>query len=96
MDGASGYRLDWNGLSFVWTGDGRPDKLTLEYAKGVDVFVTECQSDLGYLNQLKNGVPQEYWNHMIDTHHTPHYALGYVMQQDSAASGHGHPYRLGA
>ena len=27
-DGASAYRLDWNGLSFVWTGDGRPDELT--------------------------------------------------------------------
>ena len=25
-DGASAYRLDWNGLSFVWTGDGRPDE----------------------------------------------------------------------
>jgi ribonuclease Z len=25
-DGASAYRLDWNGLSFVWTGDGRPDR----------------------------------------------------------------------
>ena len=24
-DGASAYRLDWNGLSFVWTGDGRPE-----------------------------------------------------------------------
>ena len=39
-DGASAYRLDWNGLSFVWTGDGRPDELTLKYAKGVDVFVS--------------------------------------------------------
>ncbi len=47
MDGASAYRLDWNGLSFVWTGDGRPDNLTAEIAKGVDVFVTELQPDLG-------------------------------------------------
>ena len=28
-DGASGYRLDWNGLSFVWTGDGRPEERPL-------------------------------------------------------------------
>ena len=29
-DGASAYRLDWEeyGLSFVWTGDGRPDEKT--------------------------------------------------------------------
>ena len=40
-DGASGYRLDWNGLCFVWTGDGRPSKLDAKYAKGCDVYVTE-------------------------------------------------------
>ena len=40
-DGASGYRLDWNGLCFVWTGDGRPNQLDIEYAKGCDVYVTE-------------------------------------------------------
>ena len=32
-DGASAYRLDWNGMCFVWTGDGRPSKLDTEYAK---------------------------------------------------------------
>jgi hypothetical protein len=37
-EGASAYRLDWNGLSFVWTGDGRPDALTAKLSKGVDVF----------------------------------------------------------
>ena len=26
-DGASAYRLEWNGLRVVWTGDGRPSKL---------------------------------------------------------------------
>jgi len=56
-DGASAYRLDWNGLSFVWTGDGRPDELSIEYSQGVDVFVTETQSDLGKLMELKMGVP---------------------------------------
>ena len=52
MDGASAYRLEWNGLSFVWTGDGRPDELTLKYAKGVDVFITEIQPDLAHLQSL--------------------------------------------
>ena len=40
-DGASAYRLDWNGLCFVWTGDGRPNHLDVEYAKGCDVYITE-------------------------------------------------------
>ena len=56
-DGASAYRLDWNGLSFVWTGDGRPDELSLELAKGVDVFVTEVQPDTANLQALKFGMP---------------------------------------
>ncbi len=80
-DGASAYRLDWNGLSFVWTGDGRPDELTAKYAKGADVFVTECQSDLGLLNQAKYGLPAWLYNYTIDVHHTPHYAVGYLMKE---------------
>ena len=80
-DGASAYRLDWNGLSFVWTGDGRPDELTIKYAKGVDVFVTESQTDIGHLLALKLGSPVELINYVLDTHHTPHYAAGYLMQQ---------------
>ena len=49
FEGPVSYRLDWNGLSFVWTGDGRPDELTAKYAKDVDVFVTECEIDTGAL-----------------------------------------------
>ncbi|MGI9516684.1 MAG: guanitoxin biosynthesis MBL fold metallo-hydrolase GntH [Pirellulaceae bacterium] len=80
-DGASAYRLDWNGLSFVWTGDGRPDELTLKYSKGVDVFVCECQTDTGRLISQKYGVPDFIYNYTIDTHHTPHYALGYMINE---------------
>ena len=80
-DGASAYRLDWNGLSFVWTGDGRPDELTVKYSQGVDVFVTEAQNDIAALMSLKTGFPPPLYNYVMDTHHTPHYAVGYLMQQ---------------
>ena len=80
-DGATAYRLDWNGLSFVWTGDGRPDDLTTKYAKGVDVFVTECQTDTGRLMQAKYGLPPFLYNYTIDTHHTPHYAVGHMINE---------------
>jgi ribonuclease BN (tRNA processing enzyme) len=80
-DGATAYRLDWNGLSFVWTGDGRPDELTAKYAEGVDVFVTECQTDTARIIQQKYGLPPWLYNYTIDTHHTPHYAAGYLMKQ---------------
>ncbi len=80
-DGASGYRLDWNGLSFVWTGDGRPDANTVKFSKGVDVFVTEMQPDLGNLQSFKFGIPPVILNTTIDGDHTPHYATGYMFQQ---------------
>ena len=34
-DGASAYRLDWNGMCVAFTGDGRPNSLTIKYAKGM-------------------------------------------------------------
>jgi len=80
-DGATGYRLDWNGLSFVWTGDGRPDELTTKYAAGADVFVTELELDTGRLIELKYGLPPWLYNYTIDTHHTPHYATGYMINE---------------
>ncbi len=78
VDSASAYRLDWNGLSFVWTGDGKPDKLTAKYAKGVDVFVTEMAVDMVNLWALKQGVPPVLGALTIDNLHTPHYAVGYL------------------
>lgn len=80
-DGASAYRLDWNGLSFVWTGDGRPDELTAQFAAGVDVFVTECQLDLAHLNEVKMGLPEIIGNYTVDCAHTVHYAAGYLIKQ---------------
>ena len=76
-DGAVAYRLDWNGLSFVWTGDGRPDELTKKFAKGVDVFVTELSgTDFAQLMAYKYGIPAPIVNYTIDIHHTSHYAAG--------------------
>ena len=80
-DGASAYRLDWNGLSFVWTGDGRPDELSLKLAKGVDVFVTEVQPDTANLSAMKMGMPAVIAMTTIDQAHTPHYAVGYMFKE---------------
>ncbi|MCL7976966.1 MAG: MBL fold metallo-hydrolase [marine benthic group bacterium] len=77
-DGASGYRLDWNGLCFVWTGDGRPSKLDEQYAKGCDVYVTEMQPELVEISSGVQGVPPFLGRYTIDTHHTPGYAAGYL------------------
>lgn len=77
-DGASAYRLDWNGLCFVWTGDGRPSELDEKYAKGCDVYVTELQQEVVEINAGIQGVPPFLARYTIDTHHTPGYASGYL------------------
>ena len=45
-DGASAYRLDWNGMCVAFTGDGRPNSLTIKYAEGCDLLITEVQAEL--------------------------------------------------
>jgi ribonuclease Z len=82
-DGASAYRLDWEdaGLSFVWTGDGRPDELSVEYGRGADVFVSEGTVDTPWLTGLKVGAPAKLWEYTMDIYHTPYYAAGYMFSQ---------------
>jgi len=41
IDGAVGYRLDWNGLSMVFAGDCEPSTLTVEHSQGLDVLIHE-------------------------------------------------------
>jgi ribonuclease Z len=41
-DGSVSFRLDWNGLSFVFGGDSVPNKWFAKEAKGVDVAVHEA------------------------------------------------------
>ena len=82
-DGASAYRLDWEeaDLSFVWTGDGRPDELSVEYGRGADVFVTEGTIDTPWLTGLKVGAPAKLWEYTMDIYHTPYYAAGYMFNE---------------
>ncbi len=58
-----------------------PDELTAKYSKGVDVFVTELELDTGRLIEMKYGLPDWLYNYTIDTHHTPHYATGYLINE---------------
>ena len=42
LDGSVSYRLEWNGLSFVFGGDSRPNKWFNEYARDADFVIHEC------------------------------------------------------
>jgi ribonuclease Z len=41
LDGAVSYRLDWNGLSFVFGGDSAPNKWFIDGARGADFVIHE-------------------------------------------------------
>jgi ribonuclease Z len=42
IDGSVSYRLDWNGLSFVFSSDTYPNKWFIELAKDADLVIHEC------------------------------------------------------
>ncbi len=42
IDGSVSYRLDWNGLSFVYSSDTYPNKWFIEQAQDADLVVHEC------------------------------------------------------
>lgn len=42
IDGPVSYRLDWNGLSMVYLGDGKPSRFMVENARNVDVLIHEA------------------------------------------------------
>jgi ribonuclease Z len=42
IDGSVSYRLDWNGLSFVFSSDTYPNKWFDKYARDADLVIHEC------------------------------------------------------
>jgi ribonuclease Z len=80
-DGATSYRLDWNGRSICYTGDNRPNSLTIKYCKGVDMLISEVQTATVSLSAQVLGMPPALAAYTIDTSHTPAYGLGYICKK---------------
>ena len=80
-DGASSYRLDWNGRSILITGDNRPNSLTIKYGKGVDILISEVQTATVSHRAQSLGMPPAMAAYTIDTSHTPAYGLGYIAKE---------------
>jgi len=80
-DGASSYRLDWNGRSMCFTGDGRPNKLAVKYCKGVDLFISETYTEVLGLQAQALGVLPAIARWTYDNYHTSAYALGYMAEK---------------
>lgn len=80
-DGASAYRLDWNGMCIAFTGDGRPNSLTLKYAKGCDLVITEIYPELVAVSSGVSGVMPLIGRITVDQAHNSAYAAGYLYNQ---------------
>lgn len=52
------FRLDWNGLLFVYSGDAAPDRFLLERAEGVDVLVHESFNTAEQLVRKSGHAPE--------------------------------------
>ncbi len=77
-DGSVSYRLDWNGLSFVFGGDSVPNKWFAKEAKGADVVVHEAFFTPEQWMAIA-GFPykQAYW--VTSVIHTPPEGFGKLM-----------------
>jgi ribonuclease Z len=79
-DGSVSFRLDWNGLSFVFGGDSVPNKWFMKEAKGADVVVHECFFTPEQWIAIA-GFPykQAYW--VTSVIHTPPEGFGKLMSE---------------
>lgn len=78
IDGSVSYRLDWNGLSFVFGGDSYPNKWFIENAKGADFVIHECfYTAEGLASYL--GFPMRQAVQVSSYIHTPPAAFGKIM-----------------
>jgi len=94
-DGAISFRLEWQGVSIVFTGDSRPNTFALNQATNLDVLIHEvtlspevwatkntglAPGDPGYSNAVARA------QLIQNCSHTPAKALGYILHQLSLSN----------
>jgi ribonuclease Z len=78
MDGCVSFRLDWQGLSFLFSSDTYPNKWFIEQAKGADLVVHECFFSAEQWQRITGFTyPNALW--ATNYIHTPPDAFGKVM-----------------
>jgi ribonuclease Z len=95
--GSIGYKLEWNGLSMIYTGDTKPECHSIQQASDVTVFIHEMNppaevwafKNLGLYEPPKEGWPAydgfsdtiDYVKMVQNSSHTPQGAFGYLLSQ---------------
>lgn len=95
--GSIGYKLEWNGMSMIYTGDTRPETHSVAQASGVDVFIHECvvPPDVWAFKNMGLSAPPastdplypvyqaalSQMQEVQESSHTPQGAFGYLLSQ---------------
>lgn len=92
--GSMSYKLEWNGLSMIFTGDTKPNYNVIQQAGGVTVLIHEMvvPAEVWAMKNLhitnKDQVSSQEWNAAYNdalavqnSSHTPQGAFGYVLSQ---------------
>jgi ribonuclease Z len=91
--GSMGYKLEWNGLSMVYTSDTRPETVSIAQGAGVNVFVHEMILPPELLAMKNLGLPAPDYSNQVyvaavntlsnveQSSHTPQGAFGYLLSQ---------------
>lgn len=51
-DGPISYRLEWNGLTFVFSGDTTPSQFMIDHGKGADLLIHEAFNTVSQLMKM--------------------------------------------
>ena len=89
--GSISYKLEWNGMSMIFLGDGKPCNYVVEQANpGVDVLIHEIVVPAEVWAERGVGVSKDDPNYDVavanaqmvqDSSHTPQRAYGYILSQ---------------
>jgi ribonuclease Z len=90
-EGAISYKLEWNNMSMVFSGDTKPNTFMTTRAKGVDLLIHEMAAPPSVWTTRETGLTPadgaEYYEvldlnlQVIENSHTLQAAFGYVMSQ---------------
>jgi ribonuclease Z len=83
LNGSVGYRLDYNGLSVVFSGDTRPSHTLVDACDGVDLVIHETFPSASVFAQ-KAGVPLAFAEQIVNGVHTSPAAVGDVFRRAGA------------
>jgi len=79
MAGAISYRIDWNGISIVYSGDTKINNFMVEQGKNVDLLIHEAFLPAEILSE-KTGMALENAMIVVNELHTPPKAAGVVFE----------------